>query len=88
MLPVPGVLATLVSKTVLSSLSASYGRSPAMDIVSSITVYPARLAIMFATIVQHRVQQGTTEPTTVELIVGAEAIRHSGRELSDPERAC
>jgi hypothetical protein len=85
--PVPEVLARLVSK---AALSAPYGRAFSRDLMASLSMRPAQLhAMMFAMMVHDRIQQGISNPTATELMVGTEAIRHLNREISnpDPERA-
>lgn len=45
--------------------------------------------MVFTVMVHDRVRRGISNPTTIELMVGNEAIRHLGREIShpDPERS-
>ncbi|ETI28582.1 hypothetical protein G647_01032 [Cladophialophora carrionii CBS 160.54] len=83
----PEVLAKLVSK---AALSAPYGRAFSSDLMASLSMHPAQLhAMMFAVMVHDRIQQGISNPTATELMVGMEAIRHLNKEISspDPERA-
>ncbi|KIW72876.1 hypothetical protein PV04_01037 [Phialophora macrospora] len=83
----PEVLAKLVSK---AALSAPYGRDFSSNLMASLSMHPAQLhAMMFAVMVHDRIQQGISNPTATELMVGAEAIRNLNREISspDPERA-
>ncbi|EXJ64630.1 hypothetical protein A1O7_00967 [Cladophialophora yegresii CBS 114405] len=83
----PEVLAKLVSK---AALSAPYGRAFSSDLMASLSMHPAQLhAMMFAVMVHDRIQQGISNPTATELMVGTEAIRHLNKEISspDPDRA-
>ncbi|KIY01513.1 uncharacterized protein Z520_03065 [Fonsecaea multimorphosa CBS 102226] len=79
----PDVLAKLVSK---AALTGKYGRSFASNVMASLSQHPAQLhAMIFAVMVHDRIQQGISNPTATELMVGTEAIRHLNTEISDPD---
>ncbi|OAP57591.1 hypothetical protein AYL99_08329 [Fonsecaea erecta] len=81
----PEVLARLVSK---AALAGKDGRTFASNVMASLSQHPAQLhAMIFAVMVHDRIQQGISNPTATELMVGTEAIRHLNRELSDPKGA-
>ncbi|OQV03891.1 hypothetical protein CLAIMM_08871 [Cladophialophora immunda] len=78
----PDVLAKLVSK---AALTGNYGRSFASNVMASLSQHPAQLhAMIFAVMVHDRIQQGISNPTATELVVGTEAIRHLNQEISNP----
>ncbi|EXJ70312.1 uncharacterized protein A1O5_06380 [Cladophialophora psammophila CBS 110553] len=80
---VPDVLAKLVSK---AALTGNYGKSFASNVMASLSQHPAQLhAMIFAVMVHDRIQQGISNPTATELMVGTEAIRLLNQEISDPD---
>jgi hypothetical protein len=75
----------MVSK---GSSGAAYGKSFAMNVMSSITVSPALLhSILFAQMLHDRVHQGVHSATPIEVEVGANAVEHLNREISESRKA-
>lgn len=55
-----------------------------MNVMSSLTVSPALLhAVLFAQMLYDRVQQGVPNATAMENEIGAMAVKHLNREISD-----